>query len=162
LWSRFPKKLRDELPSDLVSALCPLILSKEEAAPSEAASRYPFVADIVGNTICADLLDYLPRDHYYTGLPAKLGHRFVAGFYVTRTDHAYFNQRMAIRIVRRGQERDDTVSELFKFLSIRAPSNRGQVLHTGQHLPRVGAGRLAIREFCRSVPRWNERCDNDR
>jgi HD superfamily phosphohydrolase len=132
LWSRFSKQLRDALTEDLVSALRPLILSKEkEAASSDAADRYPFVADIVGNTICADLLDYLPRDHYYTGLPAKLGHRFVAGFYVTRTDHPYFSQRMAIRIVRRGRERDDAVSELFKFLRYRYElSERVLVHHT--------------------------------
>ena len=132
LWSRFPEDLRDALPTELVDALRPLILSKEDPSnSSEAATRYPFVADIVGNTICADLLDYLPRDHYYTGLPAKLGHRFVAGFYVTRTDHPYYKARMAITIVRGGRERDDVVSELFKYLRYRYElSERVLVHHT--------------------------------
>jgi HD superfamily phosphohydrolase len=129
LWSRFPDELRDALPPDLVAALRPLILSKEKTSLSEPAKRYPFVADIVGNTICADLLDYLPRDHYYTGLPAKLGHRFVFGFYVTRTDHPYYSQRMALRIMRRGRERDDAVSELFKYLRYRYELSERVLVH---------------------------------
>lgn len=132
LWSTISKDLRDALSTELVDALRPLILSKEEPInPSEAATRYPFVGDIVGNTICADLLDYLPRDHYYTGLPLKLGHRFVEGFYVTRNDHPYYKARMAIRIRRSGRERDDVVSELFKFLRYRYElSERVLVHHT--------------------------------
>lgn len=130
LWSKLPETLRDALPKDFVSALRPLILSKEAAPnPPEPATRYPFVADIVGNTICADLLDYLPRDHYYTGLPAKLGHRFAAGFYVTRTDHPYYKARMAMRITRGGRERDDAVSELFKYLRYRYELSERVLVH---------------------------------
>lgn len=129
LWSRFPDDLRKALPPDFVAALRPLILSKEQPSGTEPATRYPFVADIVGNTICADLLDYLPRDHYYTGLPARLGHRFVYGFYVTRTDHAYYSQRMALRITRRGRERDDAVSELFKYLRYRYELSERVLVH---------------------------------
>lgn len=129
LWSRLSDKLRAALPKDLVAALRPLILSKEEAAPSEAANRYPFVADIVGNTICADLLDYLQRDHYFTGLPAKLGHRFVEGFYVTPSEAPYYPQRMAIRITRHGRERNDAVSELFKYLRYRYELSERALVH---------------------------------
>ncbi len=53
----------------------------------------PFVADLVGNTICADLVDYLQCDHLFTGLPAKLGHRLIQGIYVTRDDHGAFPSR---------------------------------------------------------------------
>lgn len=30
--------------------------------------EYPFIADVVGNTICADFLDYIFRDCYFSGL----------------------------------------------------------------------------------------------
>ena len=64
LWSKFPENIRDIISTELMAAIRPLVLSKEEKEnPPEAATRYPFVGDIVGNTICADLLDYLPRDH---------------------------------------------------------------------------------------------------
>jgi len=41
------------------------------------ALDYPFVVDIVGNTLCADLLDYLDRDMYYCGLRERSGDRVV-------------------------------------------------------------------------------------
>lgn len=39
--------------------------------------RYPFVHDLVGNTICADLIDYVKRDMYYCGLAERFGDRFL-------------------------------------------------------------------------------------
>jgi hypothetical protein len=39
--------------------------------------EFPYVADIVGNTICADLLDYVERDHYFCGLKERCGDRFI-------------------------------------------------------------------------------------
>jgi HD superfamily phosphohydrolase len=39
--------------------------------------RYPFVHDIVGNTICADLIDYVQRDMYFCGLTEGIGKRFI-------------------------------------------------------------------------------------
>ncbi|MCH9050452.1 MAG: HD domain-containing protein [Proteobacteria bacterium] len=40
--------------------------------------RYPFVHDIVGNTICADLIDYVQRDSYFCGLDERFGTRFLS------------------------------------------------------------------------------------
>ena len=37
--------------------------------------RYPFVYDIVSNTLCADLVDYLKRDMFFCGLPGDIGSR---------------------------------------------------------------------------------------
>ena len=124
---------------DLAQALRPLILSKERAFTDhpiedwpEAARRYPFVADIVGNTICADLLDYLPRDHAYTGLPMELGHRFLDGFYVTpvgSNQPSQYQQRMVVKLVRQGLERADAVSELFKYLRYRYELSERALVH---------------------------------
>jgi hypothetical protein len=36
---------------------------------------YPYAVDFVGNTICADLLDYLYRDMYFCGLTERCGDR---------------------------------------------------------------------------------------
>ena len=46
--------------------------------------RYPFIVDIVGNTLCADLLDYLERDMYYCGLREKSGDRVVKYLAIVR------------------------------------------------------------------------------
>ena len=116
------------LPDELVKQLRALILSKAESTKS-IEQKYPFVADIVGNTICADLIDYLRRDHLYTGLPAAFGHKFLDGFYVTRSDHPFQRRRMVIRISRAGQPRADVVSELFKYLRYRYELSERALVH---------------------------------
>lgn len=126
-WMQFPDALRAQISPELFAELKPLILSKNLDA--ECDSKYPFVADIVGNTICADLLDYLPRDHLFTGLPARLGHRFIDGFYVTPRDHLYSPSRMAIQIARGGHLRADVVSELFKYLRYRYELSERALVH---------------------------------
>jgi uncharacterized protein len=39
--------------------------------------EFPFVFDLVGNTLCADLLDYLYRDMYFCGLSERAGDRVI-------------------------------------------------------------------------------------
>src|ERR1035437_3864707 len=41
-----------------------------------------FIHDIVSNTVCADLLDYLPRDSYFCDLPVGLDYRFLNYLYL--------------------------------------------------------------------------------
>jgi len=95
-----------------------LILSKVEMPP-EWVSEYPFVEDIVGNTICADLMDYLRRDHHNAGLPMEIGHRFVDHFYVMPSDNVRHAKKMIIRTARKGQQRQDIKTELEKYLRYR-------------------------------------------
>lgn len=38
---------------------------------------FPFIHDLVGNTICADLIDYIQRDMYFCGLTESFGKRFL-------------------------------------------------------------------------------------
>ena len=73
---------------DLFEDLKWLVLSSQKAESGDRIDpvekiRYPFVADMVGNTICADLLDYLKRDHVFSGLPVSLGQRYLSSFYIT-------------------------------------------------------------------------------
>ncbi len=131
LWEQFDETLMNLISDELKSALRPLILSKEESSVTQEIEDgpYAFVQDIVGNTICADLLDYLQRDHLYTGLPAKLGHRFIDGFYVTDSDHTHYPSHMVMRICRNGRERADVVSELFKYLRYRYELSERVLVH---------------------------------
>lgn len=107
--------------------LRPLILSKEKDSKTgesdnavDRLENYKFVADMVGNTICADLLDYLRRDHTFTGLPMSLGDRYMGEFHVTPAkDSTVYSERMAVRIHRDGRERPDVVTELLKHLRYR-------------------------------------------
>ena len=127
LWSELNDETRSLIPDRLLNELKPLILSHADHSTQD--QLYPFVADIVGNTICADLIDYLRRDHYYTGLPAQFGRRFVDGFYVTSASHIYYPKRLVVRISRDGQVRTDVVSELFKFLRYRYELSERVLVH---------------------------------
>ncbi|MCP4383397.1 MAG: HD domain-containing protein [Hyphomicrobiales bacterium] len=142
LWQQFPADVREPMESGgLREALKPLILSKadplqqqdtHETLPPfrdrQPADRYPFIRDVVGNTICADLIDYLQRDHYMAGLPASLGHRFLDGFYVAPSG-IWCEERMVMRIARNGRERADIVTELFKYLRYRYEETERVLVH---------------------------------
>jgi HD superfamily phosphohydrolase len=110
--------------------LRPLILSKAKKELKQEDLLYPFSQDLIGNTICADLIDYLQRDHLYTGLPISLGHRYMSGFYVTpKGDSQLFPSRMALNIHRGGGERRDIVSELLKHLRYRYELQERVIVH---------------------------------
>jgi HD superfamily phosphohydrolase len=129
----------------LRTELRPLILAKEQAPGGgdpprpEEVMTYPFVADMVGNTICADLLDYLARDHLFTGLPAALGTRFMTAFFVTPANEdddrelppgpGHYPQRMAIHIRRENRTRADIESELLKHLRFRYELQERVIVH---------------------------------
>jgi uncharacterized protein len=133
LWGQLQPDARMRIADTLKSLLKSIILSgwqkkHPEASLSTLAPQYAFVADIVGNTICADLLDYLPRDHLHVGLPAAFGDRYLSEFYVTPSS-ANYPSRMVIRIDRNGRTRNDVVSELFKCLRYRYELSERVLFH---------------------------------
>jgi HD superfamily phosphohydrolase len=71
---------------------------------------HPFMSDVVGNTICADLLDYLPRDQTNLGLEPKSQNRIQRYFFIgTGTDKSGAGLRLRIMVCRAdkgGQRRD--------------------------------------------------------
>jgi HD superfamily phosphohydrolase len=133
LWNQIGSDVRNVIGDELSAQVRPLIMSK--VAGDQVEVKYPFVTDIVGNTICADLMDYLRRDHYATGLPIALGDRFVNEFYVTPGDEPLRSGRMAVHIDRNGHLRHDVVTELVKYLRYRYELSE-RVLY---HHAKVGA-----------------------
>lgn len=124
--------VREELldvDGELHKELRPLIISKGEGTKDQSDMEYPFCADLVGNTICADLLDYLDRDHLFAGLPESLGRRFISAFFVTPSDRGPFSERLALNIVRGEHERTDIVSELLKALRYRYELSERALVH---------------------------------
>jgi HD superfamily phosphohydrolase len=144
---------------ELYVQLRPLILSKEEFSrpgghrkriDATLRLRFPFVADMVGNTICADLTDYLERDHAYLGLPISLGARFMSAFYVTPTYDSplpqgkgpLYQQRMAVLLHRDGRIREDVVTELLKHLRYRYELQERALVHHAKLAVDAMVGRL--------------------
>jgi HD superfamily phosphohydrolase len=130
IWARFdlpPDLNRTLREGKLRSELKKLIIPKAIQTPT---LKYPFVADLVGNTICADLLDYLERDHRALGLPVALGRRFVAAFYVKPTGDPDYGQHMVLQIRRPdGRERTDVVTEVLKYLRYRYELSERALVH---------------------------------
>jgi uncharacterized protein len=59
------------------------VLIDEESGENLSKKRHePYIAEIVGNTICADILDYLKRDAYYTGLEMTYDTRILSFFVI--------------------------------------------------------------------------------
>jgi len=68
--SEIGKVLQDELRSRVVEVLEATSKSGEDKREAISALESPYIADIVGNTVCADMLDYLRRDLRNCGLVA--------------------------------------------------------------------------------------------
>jgi hypothetical protein len=135
----------------LLEDLMPIVLSGlhkpataeegEDPGVTENLS-YPFVQDIVGNTISADLMDYLTRDHLFTGLPAAMGHRFLDSFYVSPTTDPFKPKRMVLRVVKQDRERKDTLTELLKFLRYRYELSERALTHHAKLAADAMVGKL--------------------
>lgn len=81
--------------------------------------EFPYVADMVCNTICADLLDYLPRDIKNTGLVASYDPRFLSYFALVPDKQG--RKRMALRLWRRKARgvRQEVIRDVLGLLRLR-------------------------------------------
>jgi len=78
----------------------------------------PYIADIVGNTLCADLLDYSKRDPYFTGISGSYDERVLSYLHIRKSNGQY---RLVLRLIkpRTKEIRRDVLSELMDLLRLR-------------------------------------------
>jgi HD superfamily phosphohydrolase len=101
-----------------------LRILKEALSRTAGKTFFPYIADIVGNTICADYLDYLRRDPSNVGLDVLRDDRVASRFFVGKASNGLL--RMALALTdRRGKPRLDTctgvvelVRQRFRFAEI--------------------------------------------
>jgi len=74
----------------------------------------PFLADVVGNTICADLFDYLKRDMYCTGIKRDYDERILGHFRLAPGTY-----RLCLFVVHEGSYQQDIVHEIINMLWMR-------------------------------------------
>jgi HD superfamily phosphohydrolase len=86
-----------------------------------------FVADIIGNTICADLLDYARRDMRATGLNQEYDDRLFSYFDLAPDDDGRI--RLALRTIKPQGLRLDAVSEVLNVLRIRYTLSERVIFH---------------------------------
>jgi HD superfamily phosphohydrolase len=70
--------------------------------------------ELLSDTICADILDYLRRDAYYTGLNLLYDERVVNYFKIDRSSGHLF-----VDFAKRGMVREDILSEVLRVLDAR-------------------------------------------
>jgi HD superfamily phosphohydrolase len=100
------------------------------------------LADIIGNTICADLFDYLKRDHMMTGIKATYDDRIFRYFDVD--DHEFEGKhyaRILIRLVKNGRIRGDCLADLLDILKLRYNLSDKVLFHP----KKCAAGAMLIR-----------------
>jgi HD superfamily phosphohydrolase len=110
----------------VLQVLTAIAASKDDAQLYELVEKgsvkpeYVVLADIIGNTICADLLDYIKRDHLMTGIRATYDDRIFRYFGIGQ--HRFKGQyysRIVIRLVKNGRMRGDCLADLFDILKLR-------------------------------------------
>lgn len=90
-------------------------IAEEDDAISKL--RYPYVGDIVGNTICADLLDYLKRDSHFTGFKLTYDPRIMKEFAIIGENEE--KARLTLLLIKKGKKRCDIISSAINLLEQR-------------------------------------------
>jgi uncharacterized protein len=110
------------------------VLGILEAAPG--ARIPPYWRQIVGGTIASDILDYLARDAYFTGLKLAVDPRVTSYFKVDRA-----TQNLYIDCAKHDLLREDIVSEIVRMLEARYYFSERVYYHHAK----VAAGALIAR-----------------
>jgi hypothetical protein len=74
--------------------------------------KYPFVYDLVSNTICADLIDYVQRDMYFAGLTEGLAKRFLQYIAVVPVDVNRTDERVVMKPARQDDVQTDALPSI--------------------------------------------------
>ena len=141
--------LRESLPLAEYELLIEVLTAKNDEAVAELTmdgQGCGFLADIVGNTLCADLLDYVPRDLAACGMSASVGQHFLRYLTITPEvlpERAHQN-RLALAIEKRGMPRPDVESEVIKLLTHRYELAERVYFHHAKNAASVMLGRAVV------------------
>lgn len=105
-------------------------------AGAESARIPPYWRQIVGGTIASDILDYLARDAYFTGLKLSVDPRVTSYFKIDRA-----TQNLYIDCAKHDLLREDIVSEIVRMLEARYYFSERVYYHHAK----VSAGALIAR-----------------
>jgi len=82
-------------------------------------SEDAFIHDLVSNTVCADLLDYIARDNYFCNLGGSMEYRFINFLYLSTDSDG--RRHVFVRLWKKGKNvpRRDTLTDLARLLEAR-------------------------------------------
>lgn len=107
------EKIKERLSLPVWTSLRPWLEMKHDDA---------FIHDIVSNTVCADLLDYLQRDNYFCNLGIGLEYRFLNFLYLQNPGNNEDSRRRVFIRLWKGRKkapRRDTLTDLARLLEAR-------------------------------------------
>ncbi len=99
-----------------------LISSDQKDAVASEGTRFRLAVcrDVIGNTICADLIDYLHRDWLHLGKPRNFDPRLLDYMQIlTRTRQGVREDRLVIHLGSRRRPRTDAVTAILDLLESR-------------------------------------------
>ena len=114
------KIIKNDFNNDIYSRFYKLVSTTKNTLRQLGNDLY--IYDIVNNTVCADLLDYLKRDCFFCNLPVGLDYRFLNFLYIYDGENEYKGcRRIAVRLMKPGQSkpRSDLLNELVALLDYR-------------------------------------------
>lgn len=112
-----------------------------------------FVYDIVSNTVCADLLDYIARDSYFCNLGTPMEYRFLNFLYLAEVssniDKTKKYKRVVIRLWKgdHPQPRRDTLTDLARLMEARYMIAERAYFHHAKIISGAMLGRALLDEF---------------
>jgi HD superfamily phosphohydrolase len=96
----------------------------------------PYWSQVMSDTICSDIIDYLARDAYFTGLKLQIDPRIASYFKIDRASGNLF-----IDLAKRELLREDILSEVVRLLEVRYYFSERVYYHHAK----VAAGALVAR-----------------
>ena len=112
--------------------------------PTQTLDR-PYVRDIVGDTVCADALDYVERDLMACGIPGRIGKRFLDFLTITpESGQPQHRLRTALSVQKDGMPRPDVESEVVKLLNYRYELAERVYFHHAKNSASVMIGRAVV------------------
>ena len=118
---------------DVLSILAP---AAPDGTKEEVAAVPPYWSQVISDTICSDILDYLARDAYFTGLKLQVDPRVTNYFKIDRA-----SGNLYIDLTKRNLLREDILSEVVRILEARYYFSERVYYHHAK----VSAGALLAR-----------------
>jgi HD superfamily phosphohydrolase len=125
-----------------------LVSRDHKDAPSTAGTefRVGVCRDIIGNTICADLIDYLHRDWMHIGKPRYFDPRLLDYMGILTRTQEEREDRLVIRLGSRDRPRPDAITAILDLLESRYQLSEIVLFHRAK-LAATGMLERAIAEY---------------
>ena len=124
----FGDKRGHEISEEIINILSK-ILAANTKDDLKSLGNHAFIADIVQNTICADLLDYLERDIHNTGIFGEYDPRMISYFTIQNFED---QDHLVLKLYKRESNKEfrwDVLSSILKCLRLRCELTTNVQLH---------------------------------